>query len=157
MSGQGGNAVDVSQEVIDAEWQRILGEHEVGETPGVNIGEAGGVSFEPVQQAPSLNDIEEKKRAASLVILGGFKFVFEALGGLKIDESKYKAVADAWGAVIAKHFDGGIFEFMAKYKEELAAVMATISFVGAVRAGIAAKAIEQAKVEKGGKGDGAED
>ena len=82
--------------------------------------------------------------------------LFDTFGGLELESSKYDAVARPWAVVIVKHFDGGIFEFMAKYKDELAAAWATLVFISAVRASAAAKKAKEPPVKKPEKTTGDE-
>lgn len=136
----GTNQVDVSADAIAAEWDRIVNDHEVGEVPKVEASGDGGLKFEKkVEAAPGDLDTGDKVAAAEMVIRGALAFVCESVAGLDIGNDKYDKVAKAWAVVIVKHFNGGIFEFIAKYKDELAAAAATLVFVKAVRVGIAEK------------------
>ena len=166
------NQVDVSPETIDREWQRIAGEHQVmksevaepsAELPPVGA-DNGGLDFDGVEGVTLLDGpvsqedesgatLEEKIAMAEMVINGGLVFVFDALGGLDIPEDKYSRMARAWAVVISKRFEGGIFEFMAKYKDELTAVGASFVFVGAVREGLKVKRekAETVRTEKAAK------
>jgi len=138
------NQVDTSQEAVDAEWSRIVNENavepesEAVEDSGLNFDEQQGVTFNSPsssENAPNHDDaINEKIAMAEVIISGALMFAFDAIGGLDIQKDKYKSVSHAWAVVISKRFDGGIFEFMAKYKDELAAAGATLMFIGAVRA-----------------------
>lgn len=167
------NQVDVSPETIDREWQRIAGEHQVMKPTTVEPGEElppidadnSGLDFEGVdgallltgpeqtEHAPEDTSFEDRVVAAEMVINGALVFVFDAMGGLDISNDKYVKMSRAWAVVIAKRFEGGIFEFMAKYKDELTAVGASFVFVGAVREGLKVKRekSEVARTEKAAK------
>lgn len=138
------NQVDVSAEIIEGEWARLIEEHEAGDIPMVEKTDEG-MKFqkepEPEAQKNQLN-VADKVASAELVILGGLRFVFNAIGGLKISDNDYKKMANAWAVVIAERFEGGIFEFLGKYRAELNAIVATLVFLGAVRAGVAEKRAE---------------
>lgn len=139
MNGEvGSNKVDVSEGAISTEWERIVSEHEAGKIPKVEIASDGGLSFAPKEEPP-LMDEGDQVAAAEMMIKAALRLVFDTFGGLDIPAEKYNAVARPWAVVIVKHFDGGIFEFMAKYKDELGAAWATIVFASALRAGYAAK------------------
>lgn len=139
------NQVDTSQEAVDAEWARIVSDNEVKpetetvEDSGLSFDEQEGVSFnspvssEVVQGGD--DSLDDRIAMAEVIISGALMFAFDSIGGLNIPKDKYKSVSHAWAVVISKRFDGGIFEFMAKYKDELTAVGATLVFVGAVRSG----------------------
>lgn len=141
------NQVDVSQETIDAEWARIGREHSVGSEPELNFsdvegvevvgdaGAGGGMPAGVVQES-----FDERVDAAKMVINAALVFAFEALGSLNISSDQYDKVSHGWAVVIAKRFDGGIFDFMARYKDELSALAATVVFLGVVREGYQKKA-----------------
>ncbi|MGH1438599.1 MAG: hypothetical protein ACRBBR_00700 [Cellvibrionaceae bacterium] len=138
------NQVDTSQEAVDAEWSRIVNENEIKpeteavEESGLNFDEHTGIQFNSPASSENVQNsdgsLDERIAMAEVVISGALMFAFDAIGGLDIPKEKYKSVSHAWAVVISKRFDGGIFEFMAKYKDELAAMGATLMFVGAVRA-----------------------
>lgn len=133
------NQVDLSQEVIEGEWARIMQEHEAGELPKVEQSAEGeNLKFEKprIESDPVAGQLQlaDKIQSAELVIMGGLRFVFDAIGGLKISDDQYRKMAHAWAVVIAKRFENGIFDFLAKYRDELQAVVATVAFLGAVRA-----------------------
>lgn len=137
------NQVDLSAEVIDGEWARIMQEHEAGELPKVEKTESESIKFgkPQVEADPVAGQLQlaDKVQSAELVIIGGLRFVFDAIGGLSISDDQYRKMAHAWAVVIAKRFENGIFDFLAKYKDELQAVVATVAFMGAVRAAVQAK------------------
>ncbi len=158
------NQVDTSQETIEREWARIAAEHQAmsvesqpeplepvtgGKPEGLDFEGIDGVKVEQGQAGTNVvpqgeqettgATLEEKIAMAEMVINGGLVFVFDALGGLDIPADKYRRMSHSWAVVIAKRFEGGIFEFMAKYKDELAAVGATFVFIGAVRESARAK------------------
>lgn len=130
------NQVDVSQSTIDAEWARIASDHEV-EAQDLSFEGVEGVTQVENSQAVAVQSADEvmaeKVAAAQMVINSAMVFVFDALGGLNIEAGKYEKVSHAWAVVIAKRFEGGIFDFMAKYKDELQAAGATLLFIGVVR------------------------
>lgn len=176
------NQVDTSPESVENDWARIVNEHKVDMSEGaveleklppvdseaveLSSTDQTGLDFEGIDgvdasKAVSLeqpesvtNDptMEEKIAMAEMVINGGLVFIFDALGGLDIPEDKYARMSRSWAVVIAKRFDGGIFELMAKYKDELAAAGATFVFIGAVResARIKREENEQKKSEVAG-------
>jgi uncharacterized glyoxalase superfamily protein PhnB len=162
------NQVDTSSESIEQDWARIVAEHSVdmtaaadsvellppvdqpepsesvsgdAETTGLDFsGQEGVEVVEGGELQPDNSPtLEEKIAMAEMVINGALVFVFDALGGLDIPEDKYARMSRSWAVVIAKRFEGGIFEFMAKYKDELSAAGATMIFIGAVREGVAKK------------------
>jgi uncharacterized glyoxalase superfamily protein PhnB len=143
------NQVDVSAETVEREWARIASEHKALDTtsePEALAPVDSGLDFEGVDgvdvlnaEQPESSTMEEKVAMAEMAIKSGLLFVFDAIGGLDIPEDKYARMANAWAVVIAKHFEGGIFEFLAKYREEIAALGATFVFVGAVKAGAKVK------------------
>lgn len=146
----GSNKVDVSEEAIAGEWSRIVNDHEAGEIPKIETTGDGGLSFAPKEPPPVMND-GDQIAAAELMIKGALKLVFDTFGGLDLPADKYDAVARPWAVVIVKHFDGGIFEFMAKYKDELGAAWATVVFASALRAGYASKKAKAKPAEAAGE------
>ena len=148
------NQVDTSKETIDREWARIQREHEAtpepsqsGNGPALNFEEVEGVHIEGSSLPGQPNNaatMEEKIAMAKVVISGALVFVFDALGGLSVPDDKYDRVAHSWAVVIAKRFEGGIFDFLAKYKDEIAAVGATLVFIKAVRIAAEEKAKKEA-------------
>lgn len=136
------NQVDVSDATVDAEWERIANDHSVSPElsfEGVEgVEQVAGSAPMVVQAADEV--MADKVAAAEMVINSALVFVFDALGGLNIDAKQYEKVSHGWAVVIAKRFEGGIFEFMAKYKDELQAAGATILFVGIVRKAVQEKA-----------------
>lgn len=145
----GNNRVDVSNDAIDSEWSRIVSEHEAGEIPKVNVSGDGSINFEKKPEVdPGIAAALDQIASAEMIIKGALKLAFDTFGGLDLPAEKYDAVARPWAVVIVKHFDGGIFEFMSKYKDEIAAAWATIVFASAVKAGMVVKAKKFEKSEK---------
>lgn len=96
----------------------------------------------PETSMPSMELLEDEQIAmAKVVIAGGLSFVVTV--GMGLDASamsdKIQKVAESYAVVITKYYRGGIFEFLAKFKEEIAAVGATLAFLAAVKAAKSAK------------------
>lgn len=110
---------------------------ELAAEAGLDFEQVEGVDFEPFaeqQQAAALAATDtEKLAAAEMIIRGALKFVVSALYGLDVPDSKYDELAGSTAAVIVKHYRGGIFEFMARWREEIAMVAALMAFVAALR------------------------
>lgn len=116
---------------------------ELAAEAGLDFEQVEGVDFEPFaeqqqadtqQQAAALAATDtEKLAAAEVIIRGALKFVVSALYGLDVPDSKYDELAGSTAAVIVKHYRGGIFEFMARWREEIAMVAALMAFVAALR------------------------
>lgn len=110
-----------------------------GESAGKPGPEMPGNWMEPANLNPN-----ETIEMAAMMIQGGLVFAVETIIGVEIPDEKYSKVSERWAVVIYKYFpDGGIMAFIARYREELFAVGATIAFIGAVRTGI----IEKQKLE----------
>ena len=151
------NQVDVSQETVASDWERILREHEAvppepdqkagqgGQGPALDFGGIEGVEVEGehLPGKPAEAGFAEKVEMAKKVIASALVMVFDALAGFDIPEDKYDAMAQAWAVVIVKRFPGGIFEFLGKYKDEVMAVWASVIFIKAVRVAAEAKAKKQ--------------
>lgn len=156
------NQVDVSQETVEREWARIVQEHQAlpvaqpepepvagGDPSGLNFEGIEGVQIEPGTMPVSVRDVgptsEEKIELAKTVIKGALVFGFNGLAGFDIPEDKFDRLAETYAVVIEKHFKGGLFAFLAMYKEELAAAAATLAFIGVVREHAKAKAEREAE------------
>lgn len=143
------NQVDISEETIQREWQRIALEHsaqpeqpETASAAGLNFEGVEGVEVQgehlPAPQEAGAT-LDEKIAIAETVINGALVFAIDALAGIKVGDDKYQRVAHSWAVVIANRFEGGIFDFLASYKDELAAVGASMVFIKAVREGYTIK------------------
>lgn len=124
------------------------GWNDIAQEFGLNFEELEGVEFQGSADAERQQQEQaeyqqatdaEKLLAAEMAINGGLRFAVSAIAGLEIPEKRYSETAKAWAALIVKHYRGGIFEFMARWREELAAVMAALAFVAAIREAAKAK------------------
>jgi len=113
---------------------------DIAEEFGLNFDEVEGVEVERpetpgtgMQQGHDPATDAEKLFAAEMAIRAALKFVVASLFDLEVPEKRYDELASSTAAVIVKWYKGGIFEFMAKWREELAFCMAMLAFVGAVR------------------------
>lgn len=165
MSDELVNQVDTSSETVQSEWQRIANEHAVG-VGTKNEGKetlvfdgVEGVEFidesSPVQ-APSL-PFEQRVDMAQVTIQSALIFAVDMIGGVDVSDDQYKKVSRAWAVVICKYFEGGIFEFLGKYKDEVAAVAATIGFVKVVSEAFAAKKAKDVSPKNNPKKGGVRD
>lgn len=140
----GVNQVDVTPETVDAEFAALLGQAESDKEEAAFS--ASGETFD--NETGEAVDDTVKQDMAAAVIKGGLVFAIENVTGLKVDDSHYQNVSESLAVVIVKHFDGGLFEFLAEYKEELAAITAVILFVKAVRVAADKKREEAGLAEK---------
>lgn len=108
--------------------------------------ESVGTGMQPGAPDPATD--AEKLFAAEMVIRGGLKFVVSSLFDLEVPDRRYDELAKSMAAVIVKWYRGGIFEFMAKWREELAFGMAMLAFVGAVREAAKLKNAKEVTPEK---------
>lgn len=146
------NQVDVSEGTINAEWSRIAEQYSVVESSQVsgksnlNFDGAEGVEFvEDVGGAVATGPSDEEKIAvAQMMINSALVMIVDVLVGVEVPDEKYERVSRTWAVVICKRYRGGIFEFLGRYKEELAAAGATLVFAKVVREGYADKLAEDA-------------
>lgn len=154
------NLVDTSPEAIAQEWELLAKNSKVklepetvedaeviSETPadevksegglfdnmdGVEV-EAGPVPLPGDLTSPTVTEDEQIKMAKT-IIAGGLSFLMKV--GMNLEPSEFKGqiddLAQSYAEVITKYYKGGIFEFLARFKEEIAAVGATIALIGAV-------------------------
>ncbi|MBT3309902.1 MAG: hypothetical protein HOL04_02495 [Gammaproteobacteria bacterium] len=101
-----------------------------GESSGVRFHEVG--DDQPTESTTAVQPIDLEM--AIMVISGALSTAVPVLAGVKLDGDTYDHTARCWAVVLEKRFpDGGLFRFLAPYKEELLAGWATITFVGAIR------------------------
>lgn len=111
--------------------------------------EAPGTGIQPGAPDPATD--AEKLFAAEMVIRGALKFVVSSLFDLEVPDKRYDELAASMAAVVVKWYRGGIFEFMAKWREELAFGMAMLAFIGAVREASKVKNAKEVPPEKEGE------
>ena len=124
------------------------GWNDIAQEFGLNFEELEGVEFQGGADAERQQQEQaeyqqatdaEKLLAAEMMINGGLRFAIWTIAGLKIPEKHYSESSKSWAAVIVKHFRGGIFEFMARWREELAAIMSMLLLIAAIREAARAK------------------
>ncbi len=120
-----------------------------GQVEGVETVEAEQTAMAPV--VPPATD-EEKLFAAEAVVLTGLKFVVSTLFDLEVPDKKYEELATSTARVIVKRYKGGIFEFLAAWREELAFCMAMLAFVAATREAVKVKKAKEVKADKSKEG-----
>ncbi|MEQ3623589.1 MAG: hypothetical protein ABNH42_19735 [Marinobacter sp.] len=128
---------------------------DIAEEFGLNFEEVEGVEVERpetpgtgMQQGHDPATDAEKLFAAEVAIRAALKFVVASLFDLEVPDKRYDELATSTAAVIVKWYKGGIFEFMAKWREELAFGMAMLAFVGAVREASKVKNAKEVTPEK---------
>lgn len=136
------------------EWQKI------GAEWGLNFDDVEGVDFqgstvggEGASTGPDPASEAEKIAAAQMAISAGLQFAVSTISGLDIKPEKYADTSKAWAALIVKHYRGGVFEFLAVFREELAAIGATLMFIAAVREASKAKKAKDVTPEDVEAGD----
>lgn len=120
------NFIDTSEETVNAEFDEAakeLGLHDLPpETPEDEPGNA-------INEAQRQAEIE----IAKVMIGKALKFTVSGLVNVEIQADLYNETAEAYAVLIVKYFPGGLFAFLDKYKEEIAAGTATFILIGAVR------------------------
>ncbi|MAX55393.1 MAG: hypothetical protein CL537_07765 [Alcanivoracaceae bacterium] len=121
---------------------------------GLNFDDVEGVDIQPgpvpepgtgIQAQPNPATDEEKLFAAEAIVLNGLKFVVSTLFDLEVPDKKYEELATSTARVIVKWYKGGIFEFMAKWREEIAFSMAMLAFIAATREAVKVKKAKEVK------------
>ncbi len=150
------NQVDISPEAIEQEWQMLSDQvgispepepEVVAETPPATGSKKGlfsnmdgvDVDSEDIEITPESMPVvitdDEQIEMATVMISGAISMVlgiFFSIDTNKCHDEIQKA-ARAYAVVITKYYKGGLFEFLAKYKEEIAAVGATIGLVKVIK------------------------
>lgn len=136
------NFIDTSEETVNAEFDEAakeLGlEEQQPETPEGN------------SDAVDEMQLQAEIEIAKVMIGKALKFTVSGLVKVEIKADLYDETAEAYAVLIVKHFPGGLFAFLDKYKEEIAAGTATFVLVGAVRKAVIEKreAEEQARQQR---------
>lgn len=155
------NQVDISSEAIAKEWEKLAADHKISlepetveeaeiisETPEPDTGTGeglfdnmDGVEVEtgpvpgPGSVAKATITDDEQIQMARTIIAGGVTFLIKV--GMHLDTDQFKEqiddLAQSYAEVITKYYKGGIFEFLARFKHEIAAIGATIALIGAIR------------------------
>ncbi len=143
------NIVDTSQETIDAEFDAA--EKDIGSEE----------SLQEEQVSPEQVRAEEEQKQAEIAMATGMiatslRFAIGAFSGVKIDDAIYTQAAESYAVLIIKYFPGGMFAFLDRYKEELAAVTSTLVLIKVVSEAKAKQQEEeeaqaQKSPDKGGK------
>lgn len=153
------NQVDTSPEAIEQEWQLLSDQAGISPEPepesavseakpglfanmdGVDV-ESEDIEITPEKMPVIISDDEQIEMAA-VIISGGISLVLGIFFSIDTDkcQDEIQKAARAYAVVITKYYKGGLFEFLAKYKEEIAAVGATVGLVKVIKM---SKRLEQA-------------
>ncbi len=133
------NFIDTSEETVNAEFDEAAKELGIDEQQPENPEGDSGAVDEMQRQA----EIE----IAKVMIGKALKFTVSGLVKVEVTADLYDETAEAYAVLIVKHFPGGLFAFLDKYKEEIAAGTATFVLVGAVRKAAILKQAEKREAE----------
>jgi len=127
------NIVDTSTETVNAEFDAA--EQEIGTEESQELNNQG-----PPEQAK----LEEEQKQAEIAIASGMiatslRFTVGSFVEVSIDSNLYQQTAESYAVLIIKYFPGGMFAFLDKFKEELAAATATFVLI---------KVVSEAKAEQ---------
>ena len=116
------NIVDTSDETINAEFDAAQAE----------IG-----TEEQAQQdtiTPEQAEADEAQKQAEIAMATGMiatslRMVIGGVVKVSIDTDIYRQAAESYAVLIIKYYPGGMFAFLDRYKEELAAVTSTVVLI----------------------------